>query len=113
MQRFKLLLRDADFKNYLERFRFQLSKFSSSKDNALKEQQKTVLRTVTDLKLHLMKLCSDLHYNLSMNFDFSYMFERGKQWKRIPNIFNLSNEIVARVRSSSKMKYVQQRTEVE
>jgi hypothetical protein len=41
-----------------------------------------------------------------MNFDHSYTFERGTQWVRTPNIFNLSNEILNRVEASKKGRYI-------
>jgi hypothetical protein len=48
-----------------------------------------------------------------MNFDHSYTFERGTQWVRTPNIFNMSNEILNRVEASKKGRYIHKDKEVE
>jgi len=61
----------------------------------------------------MMEICSDLHHNTSMNFDHSYTFEKGTSWIKIPNVFNLSNNIVKRMKATKRNTYLQQQKEVE
>lgn len=48
-----------------------------------------------------------------MSFDHSYTFQRGTQWVRTPNIFNLSNDILVRVESGKKNRYVHKQKEID
>lgn len=111
--RFKFLLKDPDFVSYLLRFKKELQRHSSGSSSPIRVQQLQAMRSVTELKLHFLKLWSDLHNSLSVSFDYSFAFQKGNQWVRIDNVFNLSNEILSRVDTTKKSRKISQRREIE
>lgn len=48
-----------------------------------------------------------------MDFDYSYTFQKGNQWIKTDNVFNLSNEILSRVETTKRSRQMLQRREIE
>jgi len=104
--RFKFLFDDPEFVYFLKVLDKQLHKHAKSEKSLLSEQQSQALKSVTDLKLTFLKLCSDLNSKISMSFDYSYLFE-DSHWMRIPNVFNLQNEILSKVETTKQVRNIQ------
>ena len=90
-----------------------LFQYSSPSNCQLRIQQNEALKKVTEVKLHLLKLCTELHKELQMNFDYSYSFEKDKLWVRTPNVLNINNDTLRKLESTKRTQYIHKRKEVE
>ena len=85
--RFRFLLKDDDFINFLKLLQWELNEFSEDENTVLKLSYGQAFEEIKLLRIHFIKVWSDLHTNLGMSFDFSYTYSKGKSWERTHNIF--------------------------
>lgn len=98
-KRFKFLQREQEFSDYLSNVQMVMDKFSYNNKNGLKSYAETAYKEVKQVKLRFLQICKGLHRNIGLSFDYSYQFKKGESWRRVSNIFNLTNRMLSHVES--------------
>ena len=109
VSRFRFLLKDNDFISYLKSFQSELNEFTEDQNTWLKLSYHQAFEEIKLLRVHFIKICSDLHMNLGLSFDYSYTFIKGKSWERTHNIFNMNSKILEKLESRRRQGSIQQR----